>query len=42
MMARLGFDRPIWQQYLDYLWKLLHGDFWQLHRDQTDRFSAIS
>jgi len=27
MMARLGFDRPIWQQYLEYLWKLLHGDF---------------
>lgn len=27
MMTRLGFDRPIWQQYLEYLWKLLHGDF---------------
>lgn len=27
MMARLGFDRPIWQQYLEYLWKLLHGNF---------------
>jgi dipeptide transport system permease protein len=27
MMVRLGFDRPVWQQYLEYLWKLLHGDF---------------
>ncbi len=28
-MAQLGFDRPIWQQYLDYVWNLLHGDFGQ-------------
>jgi len=27
LMAQLGFDRPIWQQYLDYVWNLLHGDF---------------
>jgi len=24
---QLGFDQPLWQQYLAYLWKLLHGDF---------------
>jgi ABC-type dipeptide/oligopeptide/nickel transport system permease component len=24
---QLGLDRPLWQQYLDYLWRLLHGDF---------------
>lgn len=24
---QLGYDRPIWQQYLDFLWRLLHGDF---------------
>ncbi|EEQ96300.1 ABC transporter permease subunit [Brucella intermedia] len=29
LMAQLGFDRPIWQQYLDYVWNLLHGDFGQ-------------
>ena len=22
----LGLDRPLWKQYLDFLWKLLHGD----------------
>ncbi|MBA8839241.1 MULTISPECIES: ABC transporter permease subunit [unclassified Ochrobactrum] len=27
LMAQFGFDRPIWQQYLDYVWNLLHGDF---------------
>jgi dipeptide transport system permease protein len=26
-MAQFGFDRPFWQQYLDYVWNLLHGDF---------------
>jgi dipeptide transport system permease protein len=23
---QFGFDQPIWQQYLDYLWRALHGD----------------
>ena len=27
LMAQFGFDRPLWQQYLDYLGGLLHGDF---------------
>ena len=27
LLAQLGFDKPIWQQYLDYLWNLFHGDF---------------
>jgi dipeptide transport system permease protein len=27
LMAQFGFDRPFWQQYLDYVWNLLHGDF---------------
>lgn len=22
-----GLDKPIWQQYLDYLWNIMHGDF---------------
>ncbi|MBI1670223.1 ABC transporter permease subunit [Brucella abortus] len=29
LMAQLGFDRPIWEQYLLYVWNLLHGDFGQ-------------
>jgi dipeptide transport system permease protein len=24
---KFGFDLPLWQQYLRYLWQLLHGDF---------------
>lgn len=24
-----GFDRPLWQQYLSFLWQVLHGDFGQ-------------
>ena len=27
MMEKLGLDKPVWQQYLDYVWNLLHGDF---------------
>ncbi len=23
----LGLDQPVWRQFLDYVWKLLHGDF---------------
>ncbi|MEC9344058.1 MAG: ABC transporter permease subunit [Pseudomonadota bacterium] len=26
-LKQLGFDRPIWEQYLAYVWNLLHGDF---------------
>ena len=22
-----GLDKPLWQQYIDYLWNVLHGDF---------------
>jgi len=27
LMHRLGYDLPIWEQYLRYVWNLLHGDF---------------
>ncbi len=27
LLAQFGYDRPIWQQYLGYLGKLMHGDF---------------
>src|SRR5208337_2874967 len=23
----LGLDQPVWKQFLDYVWRLLHGDF---------------
>jgi dipeptide transport system permease protein len=26
LMHELGFDRPLWEQYLSYLWDVLHGD----------------
>ena len=26
LMKHFGFDRPLWEQYLDYLWKALQGD----------------
>ena len=25
--AELGLDQPIWKQFLDYMWNLIHGDF---------------
>lgn len=27
LLAALGLDKPLWRQYLDYVWDLLHGDF---------------
>jgi dipeptide transport system permease protein len=27
LLRQFGFDRPIWEQYLSYLWNLLQGDF---------------
>jgi dipeptide transport system permease protein len=29
LLAQLGFDRPLWEQYINYVWNLLHGDFGQ-------------
>ncbi len=29
VLARLGLDRPLWEQYLNYLWKALHLDLGQ-------------
>lgn len=26
LIRKYGFDQPLWQQYLDYLWRLLQGD----------------
>ena len=27
LMHEMGLDQPIWRQFLDYVWGLLHGDF---------------
>lgn len=27
LMAQMGLDKPLWQQYCSYLWQLLHGNF---------------
>ena len=27
LLAEFGFDKPIWQQYINYVWDVLHGDF---------------
>ena len=24
---QLGLDQPVWKQFLDYAWQILHGDF---------------
>ena len=26
LLKQFGFDRPVWEQYLHYVWDLLHGD----------------
>src|ERR1700678_1911145 len=23
----LGLDQPVWKQFIDYIWRMLHGDF---------------
>lgn len=40
---QLGLDRPLWQQYLDWLWKLLHGNLgtdFRSHEPLTDMLLA--
>lgn len=27
LLSKFGLDRPLWEQYLSYVWNLLHGDF---------------
>ncbi|MBP8638981.1 MAG: ABC transporter permease [Dictyoglomi bacterium] len=27
ILKKYGFDKPIWEQYLNYIWNALHGDF---------------
>lgn len=44
LLAQLGFDKPIWEQYLHYVWNLLHGDFGQslvTKKPVLDEFFAL-
>ena len=34
---QLGLDLPVWRQFLDYCWRLLHGDFGVSLSTQTRR-----
>ncbi|WP_106478329.1 ABC transporter permease subunit [Phytohalomonas tamaricis] len=44
LLHELGLDRPIWQQYFDFLWRLLHGDLGRslvTHNSVFDEFLAL-
>ncbi|MDX1606039.1 MAG: ABC transporter permease subunit [Candidatus Competibacterales bacterium] len=44
LMAQYGFDKPLWEQYLIYLWNLLHGDLGQsivTKRPVLEEFMAL-
>jgi len=44
LLAQLGFDKPLWEQYLHYVWNLLHGDFGQslvTKKPVIDEFFAL-
>ena len=36
-----GFNRPIWEQYLDWMWKALHGDFGRSFTTQQSVADAV-
>jgi len=35
-LERYGFLRPVWLQYVDFLWKMLHGDMGKSYQNYTD------
>ena len=44
LLAQFGFDKPLWEQYLHYVWNLLHGDFGQslvTKKPVIDEFFAL-
>lgn len=44
LMHQLGFDRPIWVQYFDFLWSVLQGDLGRslvTHRPVLAEFSTL-
>lgn len=41
LAEQLGLNRPIWVQYLDWAWRLLHGDWGTSFRDGTSVLSVI-
>jgi oligopeptide transport system permease protein len=36
-----GLDKPVWQQYVDYLWNILHGDFGPSFQSRSQSVSDI-
>lgn len=36
-----GLDKPLWQQYVDYLWNVLHGNFGPSYAQQSQTVSDI-
>lgn len=41
LRQELGLDKPIWEQYLIFLWKALQGDFGQSYRWQQPALSLV-
>ncbi len=41
MRHNMGLDLPVWQQYLDYVWGVLHGDFGESFRSRQPVFEEI-
>lgn len=41
LKAQMGLDRPLWQQYLDWAWRLLQGDWGKSFRDGVPVLDVI-
>jgi peptide/nickel transport system permease protein len=41
LRQELGLDRPMWEQYLLFLWKAVHGDFGQSYRWQMPAIDLV-
>ncbi|MBB4375159.1 peptide/nickel transport system permease protein [Bradyrhizobium sp. cir1] len=41
LRQELGLDRPIWEQFLLFLWKAVHGDFGQSYRWQMPALALV-
>lgn len=37
----LGFDQPLWKQYIDFLWQIIHMDFGRSYSTKQDVFTMI-
>lgn len=41
LRAELGLDKPFFQQYIDYIWNALHGDFGISYRTRNPVFDEV-